>query len=182
MRLHRSVVAGFVAAPVTAMAVAFGGVGLADTRPASTETVRAASTAPTPTTPAALAAEPGPGHPGPGKHGLSRLLHGQFVVPREGGGHQTVLVQRGSVTASSMHEVSVRSADGYRQTYVIGSDTLVNSGPGGARSLESGDSVFVVATRTDGTWRAVHVSDLSMLRSVWGRHGMGGSGMGGSGR
>lgn len=46
-------------------------------------------------------------------------LHGEFVVRDGMGGYTTVLSQTGTVTASSPTSITVRSDDGYRQTYVI---------------------------------------------------------------
>ena len=45
---------------------------------------------------------PGKGGFGPrGEFGLGGALHGEFVVPKDGGGYQTIATQRGSVTAVS---------------------------------------------------------------------------------
>ncbi len=70
----------------------------------------------------------GPGGPG-GQHGAiggpspaavgSTSLHGEFVVPDGSGGYSTVLTQTGTVTAISPTSITVRSEDGYSQTYVI---------------------------------------------------------------
>ena len=70
----------------------------------------------------------GPGGPG-GQHGAiggpgpaavgSTSLHGEFVVPDGAGGYTTVLTQTGTVTAISPTSITVRSEDGYSQTYVI---------------------------------------------------------------
>jgi hypothetical protein len=46
-------------------------------------------------------------------------LHGEFVVRDGMGGYTTALSQTGTVTASSPTSITVRSDDGYSQTYVI---------------------------------------------------------------
>ena len=46
-------------------------------------------------------------------------LHGEFVVRDAAGGYTTVLTQTGTVTANSPTSITVRSDDGYSQTYVI---------------------------------------------------------------
>ena len=68
----------------------------------------------------------GPGGPPPiGVHspGVQPVgetsLHGEFVVRDGMGGYTTVLSQTGTVTASSPTSITVRSDDGYSQTYVI---------------------------------------------------------------
>jgi hypothetical protein len=68
-----------------------------------------------------------PGGPG-GQHGpagapvpaasAATALHGEFVVPGAGG-YTTVLTQTGTVNAISPTSITVRSADGYSQTYVV---------------------------------------------------------------
>jgi hypothetical protein len=64
-----------------------------------------------------------PGGP-PGMHGPgldsagAPSLHGEFVAPGVGG-YTTVLTQTGTVTAISPTSITVRSDDGYTQTYVI---------------------------------------------------------------
>src|ERR1700733_2837996 len=75
-----------------------------------------------------LAATPSPSpsasHPGYGAHGprhrffgggfgagfggVAGALHGEFVVPRSGGGYQTDDTQRGSVTAVSTSSITVK--------------------------------------------------------------------------
>lgn len=57
------------------------------------------------------------GGPGPDSAGETSL-HGEFVVPNKHG-FTTVLTQTGTVTAISTTSITVRSADGYNQTYVI---------------------------------------------------------------
>jgi hypothetical protein len=71
----------------------------------------------------------GPGGAPGGQHGAvggpdpasvgATSLHGEFVVPDGAGGSTTVLTQTGAVTALSPTSITVRSDDGYNQTYVI---------------------------------------------------------------
>jgi hypothetical protein len=68
----------------------------------------------------------GPGTPPPiGSHSPGAQaagetsLHGEFVVRDGMGGYTTALSQTGTVTASSPTSITVRSDDGYSQTYVI---------------------------------------------------------------
>jgi hypothetical protein len=57
----------------------------------------------------------------------STSLHGEFVVPDGASAYTTVLTQTGTVTAVSPTSITVRSEDGYSQTYVIPS-TAGNAG------------------------------------------------------
>lgn len=133
-------------------------------------------------------AAPGGVRAEPDGHGMmgkaSRVLHGEFVVPRRGGGYETVRVQRGSVQRASSSEITLRSADGYRQTYRLNTDTVVGAGPEGIRSVGSGDMVSVAATVRGGSATALYVADISRLRSAFEKHAPGSpdrSGMGGAG-
>jgi hypothetical protein len=55
-------------------------------------------------------------------------VHGEFVVLDGSGGYSTVLTQTGTITAISPTSITVRSEDGYSQTYVI-PNTAGNAGP-----------------------------------------------------
>ena len=68
--------------------------------------------------PAAPAARHGSGGDRPGRVEPTSL-HGEFVVPDGAGGYNTVLTQTGTVTAISPTSITVRSEDGFSQTYVI---------------------------------------------------------------
>lgn len=81
------------------------------------------------------------GGPGPGAVGATSL-HGEFVVPDGAGGYTTVLTQTGKITAISPASITVRSEDGYSQTYVIPS-TAGNAGA----PFAVDDQVVVRATR-----------------------------------
>ena len=73
------------------------------------------------------AARQGPGGAaGPGDHHGSNgsALHGQFVVSDDFGGYTTVLTQTGTVTAASPTSVTVRSADGFSQTYLTSASSF----------------------------------------------------------
>jgi hypothetical protein len=82
---------------------------------------------------------------GPGPAAVdSTSLHGEFVVPDGAGGYTAELTQTGAVTAISPTSITVRSEDGYSQTYVIPS-TAGNAGP---PPFAVDAQVVVRATRT----------------------------------
>ena len=82
---------------------------------------------------------------GPAPMGATSL-HGEFVVPDGADGYTTVLTQTGTVTAISPTSITVRSEDGYSQTYVI-PNTAGNVGA----PFAVDDEVVVRATRNGQT-------------------------------
>jgi hypothetical protein len=91
-------------------------------------------------------------------------VHGQFVVPKTGGGYQTVDVQRGKVTAVSSTSLTVKSADGFSATYAVSSSTIVDAQRDGIGSVKDGNQVYVTATVSGSTATASSVTDLSLLK------------------
>ncbi len=91
-------------------------------------------------------------------------MHGTVVVPKPGGGYQTVAFQNGKVTAVSSTSITLRSADGYSHTYQVTSSTMVNARRDGIGSIKAGNQVMVDATVSGSTASAVRVVDLSLLQ------------------
>jgi len=77
---------------------------------------------------------------------LGGTLHGEVTRPTATGGTETILVQTGSVTAASDTEVTVKSTDGFTETYAVAATTTVR-GPAKAAGLAVGTQVTVVATK-----------------------------------
>ena len=96
--------------------------------------------------------------------GLFGAVHGTVVVPKPGGGYQTVAFQNGKVTAVSSTSITLRSADGYSHTYLVTSSTMVNAQRDGIGSIKAGNQVMVDATVSGSTATAVRVVDLSLLQ------------------
>ena len=95
---------------------------------------------------------PGWGGPAGGPGGFQRTLHGQNVVSDGEGGFSTELTQTGNVTAVSDTSVTVRSQDGFSQTYVVGTDTRKPPQP-----LQTGQQVSVRADQRGGVATATAV-------------------------
>ncbi|MFF0343263.1 hypothetical protein [Kribbella sp. NPDC004875] len=119
---------------------------------------------------------PGRGGFGPrGEFGFGGALHGEFVVPKDGGGYQTVATQRGKVTAVSKNSITVQSDDGYSRTYKVVAETLVNSARDGISSIKNGSTVRVSAVVADNTATATTINDGSARDAAgqkWGfKHG-----------
>jgi hypothetical protein len=103
--------------------------------------------------------------------GAGGAVHGQFVVPKTGGGYQTVDVQRGKVTAVSSTSLTVKSADGFSATYAVSSSTIVDAQRDEIGSVKDGNQVYVTATVSGSAATATSVSDLSLLKSKGGPFG-----------
>ncbi|WP_415856889.1 hypothetical protein, partial [Sinomonas sp. G460-2] len=100
----------------------------------------------------------GPGNTGVGAAG--QAVHGEYVVQRNGQ-YVTELEQTGTVTAVSSSQITVKSADGYVQTYAISSDTTVASfAARGSRSQGSGSGSSSSSTPSLATGQTVRVTAL----------------------
>jgi hypothetical protein len=160
---------------VTAL-LAGAGVAMAATSgsPASaTAASPAGGTVATPS-PSARPAFPHQGRPGGfglGFGGPFGAVHGQFVVPKSGGGYQTIDTQRGSVTAVSATSITVKSADGFSKTYQVVSSTNVDAQRNGIATVKTGHQVMVTATVSGSTDTAVSILDFNLLPAMHGGPG-----------
>ena len=93
------------------------------------------------------------------------IVHGQVVVPKSGGGYQTLDVQRGQVTAVSSTSITVKSADGYTAGYAVTGSTTVDAKPAGIGSVRTGDTVLVTATVSGSTATAANIVDPTAIRA-----------------
>jgi hypothetical protein len=98
-------------------------------------------------------------------------VHGQFVVPKSGGGYQTIDTQRGSVTAVSATSITVKSADGFIKTYQVVSSTNVDAQRDGIAAVKTGHQVAVTATVSGSTATAVSILDFNLLPAMHGGAG-----------
>ena len=124
--------------------------------------------------PSARSAFPHQGRPGGFGFGFGApfgAVHGQFVVPRSGGGYQTIDTQRGSVTAMSATSMTVKSADGFSKTYQVVSSTNVDARRDGIATVKTGHQVMVTATVSGSTDTAVSILDLNLLPAMHGGPG-----------
>jgi len=102
---------------------------------------------------------------GPGAlGGLFGAVHGTAVVPKSGGGYQTVAFQNGEVTAVSSTSITLHSPDGYNHTYQVTSSTFVNAQRNGIGSIKSGNQVIVIATVSGSTTTATRIIDVSLIQ------------------
>jgi hypothetical protein len=103
--------------------------------------------------------------------GLFGAVHGQFVVPKSGGGYQTIDTQRGAVTAVSATSITIKSGDGFTKTYQVTSSTYVDAQRNGIGSVKTGHQAIVLATVSGGTATAARILDLALLPAFHGGPG-----------
>lgn len=94
----------------------------------------------------------------PDKSQRPQLLHSEGVVKNADGTFRTVLEQRGTVEAVSDTSITVKSEDGYSQTYTVNAETKTRQVPapaadgspatpdGGKRLKPTGGSIADIAT------------------------------------
>lgn len=92
---------------------------------------------------------------GPPGSGIQRELldsvHAEFVVADGNGGFTTMLMQVGELTEAADDAITVRSADGFTQTYKIDGDTV-------RADVQPGDTVRVTAAKDGDNFTADRVS------------------------
>lgn len=91
---------------------------------------------------------------------VTDISHATVVLAKDGGGSQTVLVQKGAVTSVDGGSIALKSADGYAKTYTVTKDTKVN-GDEKIASVAKGEQVVVIAKEGGDT--ATVVVDLTDL-------------------
>jgi hypothetical protein len=181
-RLPRAAVAGGIAAVVAlgAAGIAFAATSGSSSTPASGSSSSAATTPTTaPSTPNTPKVR-GPGGPGrvgfrfgPGGFGAigglgglggGAIVHGT-ITTHTSSGYKTIEYQTGQVTSVSPSSITVKSADGYSDTYVVTSKTVVDSQAGGISSVKTGDQVSLEATPQSGKDTAVNIVDTTKVGS-----------------
>lgn len=161
----------------TVLVTALGGAAWAATGTSGGTTPPGTSST-TPSTPNTTPGTPGRGfgHGWGGRGGMPGMgmagtIHGQFTVPKSGGGYETLATQRGTVEqAPTSTTITVKSADGFTQTYTVTPTTLVNAEAAGIASISKGDTVLVTATVGSSGDTAVSIIDPSLqsaARQQW---------------
>ena len=126
-------------------------------------------------------ATPQPGTPSHGNgrhlpglfHGFAgRGIHGEVTVKNNDGSYTTILMQTGTVQSVSDSAITVKSDDGFTQSYAIASSTSIARIPGAgtgtesrkfpletikASDLKAGDTVRVSGTKIGTTVTATHI-------------------------
>lgn len=91
------------------------------------------------------------------RHLLARALHGEVILAGEE--HRVIVFQRGEVQKVSRTSVTVKSNDGFVETYALSDDTKVRDKGEQARlsDIDGSDRVLVVAVQDDATLNARRV-------------------------
>ncbi|MEX1210587.1 MAG: hypothetical protein WEA35_06935 [Candidatus Nanopelagicales bacterium] len=150
------IVGSMITASVTVAALTGGAVALADQDDAGTTSQESRQ-------------GPGPGGYGPGAHGpnkLGQMLHGESVVELEDGTYVTQRMQVGDVTSVSETSLTVRSEDGFTETYVVGEETTLVRDQATGTAASVGDVAHVRAIVTGTTITADVVMALSPAQAA----------------
>lgn len=91
-----------------------------------------------------------------------RVVHGEYTV-KNGTTYRTVAMQVGKVTAVSAKSITVKSADGFTQTYVVQTSTVVDSQSGGIAAVAGQDQVRVEALVQGATQTATDIVDTTKI-------------------
>jgi hypothetical protein len=88
---------------------------------------------------------------------MARALHGEVTLAGEK--HQVIAFQRGTVETASSKSVTVKSNDGFVETYLLSDDTKVREDRHDATvsDIDTSDRVLVVATKENSTLNARRV-------------------------
>lgn len=128
---------------------------------------------PTPTPSASASAESHRGdRGGPGGHGPrggmmggfdGKVLHGDATVENSDGTTSVMRVVRGEVTAVSDTAITVKSSDGFTQTYAINADTDIHVGrdDAGTAEIQVGYQAMVAGTVSGDTATATKIGAMS---------------------
>ncbi len=105
---------------------------------------------------------------------IARSLHGEVTLAGEK--HRVIGFQRGGVQKVSQTSLTVKSNDGFVETYALSGDTRVRENGDKAKlsDIDSSDRVLVVATKDNSTLNARRVivrnNERQPLRSRHGEH------------
>lgn len=93
---------------------------------------------------------------------VTDISHATVVLAKDGGGSQTMLVQKGAVTSVDGGSIALKSADGYARTYTVNKDTKVN-GDEKIASVAKDEQVVVIAKEGGDKPAVIAVVDLTDL-------------------
>jgi hypothetical protein len=117
--------------------------------------------------------------------GLGGAIHGSFTVKGPSGTYETIDTQYGTAEAVSSSSISVKSADGFSQSYSVDSSTIVDAEQSGILSVKVGDTVSIQGLVSGSMVKAQRVLDVTQVKAnhpSWGPgHPSGPDGSGGPG-
>ena len=98
---------------------------------------------------------------GPGGFG-GQVVHAEYTV-KDGSAYKTYAVQVGQVVTVSGSSITVKSDDGYTQTYVVETSTIVDSQSGGISAVAGKDAVRIEALVSGSTQTATNIVDTTKI-------------------
>ncbi len=117
---------------------------------------------------------PGGGPAGPGAvggfgimglGGPNGAIHGSFTVKGPKGAYETIDTQYGTAESVSSSSITVKSDDGFSQTYTVGSSTVVDADSSGILSVKVGDTVSIQGLVSGSTVTAERVLDVTQVKA-----------------
>ncbi len=109
-----------------------------------------------------------------GALGGGGIIHASYTIKDPKGTYETIDTQVGTAEDVSSSSLTVKSADGFSQTYDVTTSTIVDADYEGILSVKVGDTVSVQALADGTTVTAQRVQDVTQLqanRPAWGRAG-----------
>jgi hypothetical protein len=100
-----------------------------------------------------------------GGFGSAGAIHGTFTVKGPNGSYETIDTQYGTAEAVSSSSITVKSADGFSQTYTVGSSTVVFAKPKGITSVKVGDTVSIQGVVSGSVVKAERVLDVTQFKA-----------------
>ena len=98
---------------------------------------------------------------GPGGFG-GQVVHAEYTV-KDGSGYKTYAEQVGQVVTVSGSLITVKSDDGFTQTYAVETSTIVDSQSGGISAVAGKDTVRIEALVSGSTQTATNIIDTTKI-------------------
>lgn len=100
-----------------------------------------------------------------GALGPNGAIHGTFTIKGPNGSYETIATQYGTAGTVTASSITVKSADGFSQTYTVDPSTVVDADSNGITSVITGDTVSIQATVSGSTFTAQTVLDLTQVQA-----------------
>ena len=97
--------------------------------------------------------------------GPNGAVHASYTVKGPNGNYETIDTQYGTAEAVSSGSITVKSADGFSQTYTVGSSTVVDADYNGILSVKVGDTISVEGLVSGSTVTAERVLDVTQVQA-----------------
>jgi hypothetical protein len=104
--------------------------------------------------------------------GPGGAIHASYTVKGPNGNYETIDTQYGTAADVSSGSITVKSADGFSQTYTVGSSTVVDADYNGILSVKVGDTISIQglvneSTSTVTAERVLDVTQVQANRKSW---------------